>query len=247
MSNRRKVKIYDKCVKEANSKDVSYNTALADLVFYHHYKWVKAMLVIKTICEVPEQDKISLIERLVPVFKKAAKTNSPESFIALYDYLFKTKSFPGHYIPELIQLCYNPEDCFKFDKMNHSDMRKQYSEYVRIMEYVQTMVEAHLDEEVPKIKLLKWMSIALKLSKPDPEINNNQENVLIPNIVIYCLMKGYDTEKFFKMIYYSIVHLNELYSYLQFNDNGEEEHDIDLCLNTMEKIEESMNDTQIIR
>ena len=66
MSNRRKVKIYDKCVKEANSKDVSYNTALADLVFYHHYKWVKAMLVIKTICEVPEQDKISLIERLVP-------------------------------------------------------------------------------------------------------------------------------------------------------------------------------------
>ncbi len=233
MSDKEKIELYDKLAKDSEypSSFVNFDKALTDYIGYHSRKGMNV-----------DGSKLDFMNRLLPIFEKIKNNYSAKSLVDLYGFIAHTSQFNSYYIPDLLELSYFPEDCFNFNNKSIDEIRKTYEKYLYVIEELYDFVAYDRCEIYSKSTELIYDAMASISRNYSYEKNTNS---LIPNIILYCIMKNYDSDKLIKMIDYSFLHLNELYDYIALNDD--DDHDFELCLTVMENIENNSGIIQEIR
>ena len=230
MTDIEKIKFYDKCVENAGSSFVTYDRAFCDFIEYydtHNY---------------PDNEmKIKFIDSFLPIFNKAKENNEAISFVDLYGNFFHVEPDYNVNLCDLIQLTYNPEDCFNFEGMSEEEINKKYRSYYIIICDLFSMIKYWFGSLDIYSRTISYICRALKIVRE----HKYEDDFLTLDIILYCLRKQYDYDKLESMIRFLNEHNEELYAYLMMNDSRE--HCYKLCNSVLENIDEGSCVKQEIR
>ena len=243
MTEKERVRLYDKYQTMPLSSTPSYDLAFSMLIRYH----AGLNGIIRDNRESKDRidiEKNGYIIEILPSFEKAKKKASPEALLSLCNYIYRTKSFPSYYVPELISLVFNHEDCFNFEEMTLDKAKTMFNINIRIIDYLVSTEGYHLDEDPPEFVPIVYAHEAQLLYNSDKY--RTGRNPFLEEVIAYCIWKGYDKDKFLKMLCYSFDHKDEIYEYVILN-NLFDDIRFERFLSVMGKIEEGLNNIQEIR
>lgn len=239
MNNRQKVEFYDKYLEKELSHDKpTYDDVLSELIRYHNVRNAGKSK------EDFEIEKMGFITEILPSFANAKTKASIDVLLSLCNYIKKAYSFPSYYLSALLDFSFNPQDIFKFEDRS-IDANINFDFYSRIVDYLLLIESYHMDEEIPKIKPIIYAHEALLILRSDMYANH-VTNSFLPNIIVYCIWKGYDIDKLRNMVTYSYDHMEDIYAYLELNQK-DEIHNYELIISIMEKISENNDNIREIR
>ncbi len=230
MTDIEKIKFYDKCVENAGSSFVTYERAFCD--FVKHYDKHN---------HPNKENKIKFIDSFLPIFNKAKENNEAISFVDLFGQIFHFEPSYNIDLSDLIQLTYNPEDCFNYEGMSEKEINEKYRRYFYIMSDLFPIVKYPIGILEINTKTISYIHTALRVIRE----HKYQDDYFLLDIVLYCLRKQYDYDKLASMIMSFNEHKEEIRAYLTVNDSRE--HCYKLLEMALENIDEGSCVKQEIR
>lgn len=238
MTQREKIEFYDKYSKMIPSiEKPNYDDVLSEIIRYHRRRNANKK------AEDLEIEKMGFVTEILPSFEIAKNKASADTLFSLCNYLNRSGNFPSYYLSALLDLSFNPKDIFNCDEKSN-DAKIYFSFYSRIIDYIFIIESFYMDEEIPNITPIIYTHEALLISGFNTYYDI--ENSFLSEIIIYCISKGYDIDKLKNMITYSFDHIDDIDAYLLLN-NTDDNHEYELTLSILKKIDENLDNIREIR